>query len=490
MTISKKDKQEIIRNIFNGLEEYWIDESGVIFATNLEAITITGYEESEIIGKHFSILYTEEDVLKNLPESDLQGAFKNGTYKVSTILLKKNKIKFLAKINFEVVQPNKIQHVRITVQDKTYKSVQKNKMKRLESHFNSLFHNHFVGVLNLQQADQKIVLANVKACEILGEYDSIGKSFNHYIKNEKSISTFLEMIAKESPNDFELELTQQSGVIRWVSVSHSIFPSESIIEILLFDITEEKKRIEALERINQQLDQFVYHISHDLRSPISTLLGLIDLSQKESCSWETIHEYLKMMMDRARHLDGILRDLTSLAMNEKTSLDLDEIQFEREIESVVSQCTDADSASKIAIQLFINQSHSFVTDMKRVKVILRNIISNSIKYYNPGQLNPYIKISAVVNEARATIEVEDNGIGINQKHIAKIYDMFFRATDRSSGSGLGLHIVKSMLDKLNGTITLTSYQDKGTSFKIVLPNMNNTFAAYKEKESITNGASV
>lgn len=486
MTISKKDKQEIIRNIFNGLEEYWIDESGVIFATNLEAITITGYEESEIIGKHFSILYTEEDVVKNTPESDLQSAFKNGTHKASTILLKKNKIKFLAKINFEVVQRDKTQHVRITVQDTTYKSVQKNKMKRLESHFNSLFHNHFVGVLNLQQADQKIVLANVKACEILGEYDYIGKSFNHYIRGEKSIHTFLEMIAKESPNDFELELTQQSGAIRWVSVSHSIFPSESTIEILLFDITEEKKRIESLERINQQLDQFVYHISHDLRSPISTLLGLIDLSQKENSSLETIQQYLKMMMDRASHLDGILRDLTSIAMNEKTSLDLDEIQFEREIESVVNQCTDTDSASKIAIQLFINQTHPFTTDMKRVKVILRNLISNSIKYYHPGQLNPYIKITAEINEAWAAIEVEDNGIGINPKHISKIYDMFFRATDRSSGSGLGLHIVKSMLDKLGGTITLTSNPDKGTSFKIILPNMQNTLAAYKEKESVTN----
>jgi signal transduction histidine kinase len=108
--------------------------------------------------------------------------------------------------------------------------------------------------------------------------------------------------------------------------------------------------------------------------------------------------------------------------------------------------------------------------VKRLRVILRNLISNSFKYQNPAENHPYIRISIIIETDRALIEIEDNGMGIHPQHFGKIYDMFFRGTDHSSGSGLGLYIVKSMVEKLSGEITFTSFPEKGSLFKVGIPN--------------------
>lgn len=341
-------------------------------------------------------------------------------------------------------------------------------MKRLEPNFNSLFLNHFIGAIKLRQGDLKIMTANIKACEILGEYDIIEKSFDQYLYHNDSIIRFREIIQAESVNDFELQLVQRDGKVRWVSISHSPFPSAGLIEILLYDKTDDKKRIEDLERINHQLDQFIFHVSHDLKSPIASLLGLLNLSKNEIGSIDTLQEYIDLMLQRTKQLDSILLDLMSIAFNEKTSPDLDYINIEEEIKSILNNYYD--SGNLVHVKLEVTQHYQFITDVKRLRIILRNLISNSIKYQNPAEEFPSVRIAVTVENDRALIQVEDNGIGIHPHHINQIYDMFFRGTDRSSGSGMGLYIVKSMVDKLKGKITLSSLPEEGSIFKIEVPN--------------------
>lgn len=340
-------------------------------------------------------------------------------------------------------------------------------MKTFDSRFNSYFFNRFVGIVKIRQVDLKIIDANVKACEILGAYNIMEKTFDQYLYDIESISRF-RSVNLALTNELEVKIVQPGGKVRWVSVSHSAVIPGGLMEILLYDKTDDKKRIEHLEGLNHQLNEFVHQVSHDLRSPVAGLLGLLNLSKNEIDSIETLQYYIGLMQQRTEQLDNMLADLLSMALNEKTTIDLENIEVEEEIKEILTNVQIRENP--VDIQVDVKQQHSFWTDVKRLRIILRNLISNSIKYQNPDEKYPLVKIAFIVERDRAILAIEDNGIGIHPKHIDKIFDKFFRATDRSSGSGLGLYIVKSMVDKLGGKIALSSSPLTGSKFKIEIPN--------------------
>ena len=467
MAISEKDREEIISSILQSFEEYWIDDKGYIFAASQEGAPITGYIPDEIVGLHLSLLYSDEANLQKQPEKELNDAFKAGRFETYGARLKKNKAKFLAKIQFEMMTTQKgSTGVRMTVQDTTYKAVQNHKLERLESQYDSLFHNRFIGVLIVRNSNLMILMANLKAREILGDRHLSDKYLHTYVQGSESIDKFNTLIYGRQTDDLELELTTPSGNNCWVSMRCSHY-TEGIIEILLFDITNEKKRIDELERLNNHLDQFIYHASHDLRSPLTTLLGLLQLATQTK-SMESIQTYMSLMTERIQHMDSLLVDLTSIAFNEKANLDLDSVEFGKEAKPILHEYGQLNKS--VNCELKVHQPVDFVTDIKRLRAILRNLISNSIKYYNPAQSSPFVCLSISVGTEMAVVEVQDNGIGIHPQYVDKVFDMFFRGTNRSSGSGLGLYIVKAMVEKLDGEITLTSSPEKGSTFRISLPN--------------------
>ena len=467
MAISNKDREEIISSILQSIEEYWIDDKGYILAASQEGAPITGYVAHEIVGLHLSLLYPEEAIRQEQPEKELNDALKTGRFETYGARLKKNKVKFLAKIQFEMMTTQKGgTGVRMTVQDTTYKAVQNHQLERLESQYDSLFRNRFIGVLTVRNTNLMILTANSKACEILADHHLVDKYFHAYVQGSESIEKFNALVYSRQTDELELQLTTSPGNTCWVSVRCSHY-TEGTIEILLFDITNEKKRIKELERLNNHLDQFIYHASHDLRSPLTTLLGLLQLA-KETKSLESIQSYMALMTERIQHMDSLLIDLTSIAFNEKATLDLDSVEFGKEARPILHEYGQLNRS--VNCELKVHQSVDFVTDIKRLRAILRNLISNSIKYYNPAQSSPFVSLSISVGTERAVIEVQDNGIGIHPQYADKVFAMFFRATNRSSGSGLGLYIVKAMVEKLDGEITLTSFPEKGSTFKISLPN--------------------
>jgi len=118
-----------------------------------------------------------------------------------------------------------------------------------------------------------------------------------------------------------------------------------------------------------------------------------------------------------------------------------------------------------------NKKTEFCNDEERLSIILKNFISNAIKYRNPQAEKSFVRITININPQQAFIQIEDNGVGIEDSYLDKIFDMFFRGPIRSEGSGLGLYIVKQTLDRLGGTVEVSSRFNKGTTFKIVVPNL-------------------
>ena len=126
--------------------------------------------------------------------------------------------------------------------------------------------------------------------------------------------------------------------------------------------------------------------------------------------------------------------------------------------------------SKIRKEISINSKYDLYTDARRLEIIFNNLISNAIKYHNYNQADPFLSIEIDVRRAKCVIDIIDNGCGISAEHLDKIFKMFYRATENSVGSGLGLYITKETVEKLKGTISVRSFVKTGTRFTIVLPN--------------------
>ena len=177
------------------------------------------------------------------------------------------------------------------------------------------------------------------------------------------------------------------------------------------------------------------------------------------------------MEQSVKKLDLFISDIIEYSRNARTEVFKEEINFEQKVKVVREKLMYMDGAQNTTLNVTINQNGKFVSDKSRMNIILSNILSNAIKYQDKNKETHFVAITITNNAAKATIEIEDNGIGIDQKNHAKIFEMFFRGTTLSNGSGLGMYIVKETLDKLNGSIALESEINKGSKFIISIPNL-------------------
>jgi signal transduction histidine kinase len=223
-----------------------------------------------------------------------------------------------------------------------------------------------------------------------------------------------------------------------------------------------------LAKTNEELDRFVYSASHDMRAPLSSLLGLINLSEKAT-SAEELKTYLEFMKGRIQTMDGFIREITDYSRNSRTELELESVQLNEIIQEAINNLSYIDINRKIKIEIDVSCNQCIKTDVNRFTIIINNLLSNAYRYHNYNQDNPYIKFTAEKRDGFIFITVRDNGWGISEEHQKKIFDMFYRASEISAGSGLGLYIVKETLEKLGGTISVESSPGVGSAFTFSIP---------------------
>lgn len=226
---------------------------------------------------------------------------------------------------------------------------------------------------------------------------------------------------------------------------------------------------QELSKRNTELDNFVYSVSHDLRAPIASVLGLINLArQDKDTSMKDM--YLDMINKSALQQDHFIREILDQSRNSRLDVKREEIFFEPLITETFNQLKFATSTGKSVEKVItVRQEKPFYSDRWRLKVILNNIISNAIRYRN-GK-DPVIKVEVEINQHNARLAIEDNGKGIEKEHLPNVYKMFYRATDDGAGSGLGLYIVKEAIDKLNGRINIESEVGRGTTVRLEIPEL-------------------
>lgn len=222
-----------------------------------------------------------------------------------------------------------------------------------------------------------------------------------------------------------------------------------------------------LEKANLELDRFVYSASHDLKAPLSSLLGLIEVAKLDP---NATTQYLDMMRNRINDMDEFIHEIISYSRNSRTEINTQTVPVNKTISEVVDSLMFANQSQHIRIENNIPDHLSLQTDINRFKVVITNLLVNSIKYADETKEMSFIKIEAEQREGVITIFIKDNGIGIDHQYMDKIFNMFYRASEKSKGSGLGLYIVKETLGRINGTIKVESNVGAGTTVVVAIPS--------------------
>lgn len=229
-----------------------------------------------------------------------------------------------------------------------------------------------------------------------------------------------------------------------------------------------KARTDSLEKSNQEMDRFVYSISHDIRSPLSSVQGLINIMKIDPNDHE---KYLGLIESSIIKLDNYTKDILDYTRNSRAKVSPRIIDLNEVLNKCISQLKYADNSNNIDFYKDATLEEPFYTDPWRLEVILNNLLSNSVKYREKSRAQSFIKVHAGLIDDKLQLKIEDNGIGIDKVHLKKIYGMFYRASEDSQGSGLGLYIVSETMTLLHGSIDIQSVVGEGTTITLEIPNL-------------------
>jgi signal transduction histidine kinase len=230
---------------------------------------------------------------------------------------------------------------------------------------------------------------------------------------------------------------------------------------------ESAKNYQKLMEVNNELKTFIYRASHDLRGPLSSMKGLINMAKVDSDPIQ-LSKLIGLMDTSADKLDIIVVNLVETLGIREMTVDKQVVGFTELIEEIVSPYKlSIDKKPRFCIE--DESGNNLITDRAILKMILKRIIDNAVKYNNYAVPGAYVTIKSKISGQAIEISVIDNGYGIKENLIPKVFDMFFRANNDSGGSGLGLYLAKIGTEKLGGTISIKSTERIGTTLQIMLP---------------------
>jgi signal transduction histidine kinase len=255
--------------------------------------------------------------------------------------------------------------------------------------------------------------------------------------------------------------------------THNVIKSyEAIskVKALEHDAEVQRSKTEIIEKKNAELDSFFYRVSHDLKGPISSLIGLHNLV-KIDVKDPDAQKYFHMYQSQIMRINTIVMDLINLTRMNDPTMNLTRIDFELLLDECINAYQYLPQYNSIRFVVEIDKQIEFYSEWAIVNTIVQNLIENAIKYSYPER-ESFVRARIVEENRQIKIEVQDNGIGIPYDYQARIFDMFFRANDRVDGTGLGLYILKRAVERLHGQVTFISEPLIGSTFTVTLPVVN------------------
>lgn len=467
------------------------DQHGKIEWVNKAFEEITGYEKNEVLGKKPKEFLQGPASDPELINKISQSLERKENIELTLVNYKKNKEPYYNQLEITPIfdENNELINFISLQRDITEETKSKLEILKINSRFELIADKSNIGIWEWDAINQSIIwndvlikMYGVRRSDVEPVLLDFWKSSIHPDDRERIITEVNQLIEDKS-NDI---LEQEYRIIRLNDFEERFLKCHTLIERnkegnmlrligTAIDITEIKQfendiltKNEELNKINAELDNFVYSVSHDLRSPLLSIKGILSLVFNAGNLTEETINYLKLAESSVTRLDGTIQEILEYSRNARLELSLQTFN----LETIVRQIYDDLKFSTNDIIDFIcdlDCSPIIHSDKSRIEILLKNLIGNAFKYKRKDITNPFVHFRMRKDSDNLYLTIEDNGEGIEEKHLDKIFDMFYRASSASQGTGLGLYICKEITTKLNGTIEITSEPKKGTSVCINLP---------------------
>ena len=268
-------------------------------------------------------------------------------------------------------------------------------------------------------------------------------------------------------------MDDKGNILKWFGTCTNIQDQREILEELektkknlRVSNQDLNKSIDELSRINLELDNFVYSASHDLKAPLNNLEGLVALLEPSEESEPNQDEIFKLIGKSVRRFKGVVNDMTLMAQTAKDNHRMHNVDFPVLLSKIKSDLSHLINSTGAVLNLDLDVKY-IQYPRKEIRSILSNLISNGIKYRYPNR-PPKISVRTKVISEEILLEVEDNGRGIEVENISEIFDKYFRINSTIEGSGLGLFIVKRMVENRGGRVEVMSKVGEGSRFSVFL----------------------
>ncbi|MFD0793547.1 PAS domain S-box protein [Mucilaginibacter litoreus] len=484
---------------------FMVDINGYILSWNQGAENIKGYKADEVIGRHLSIFYQPNDNERLQLRHNLNQALKNGTYKCEGWRVRKDGTAFWASVVFTTIYNEaglltgfaKVTRDITLQKEQEIKSAQLNaelekrvkentsKIIANEVRFRHLIENSYDGytlfdenlkvvyrsrsseringwtytdreaedIWNILHPDD-IAMMRMQLPQLLSSY---GKPFIAVcrVKHKEGHYIWLECVFTNMLNDEH---------IRGVICNFRDITSQKEVE------AEREKITSDLVQRNQDLEQFAYMISHNLRAPVANILGLTQILDYTGTQEEDTRPALQALTQSVKHLDQVIIDMNNILQvgsiaNEK----YEPVYLSEVVSSILESIPHMVEKNQVALHHDLDALEDIFTIKSYIYSIFQNLIVNSIKYRKEN-LNPVIHINSQIAGAYVNLCFKDNGKGIDMgKYGAQIFGPYKRFDQSVEGKGLGLFMVKMQTERLGGKISVESEIGKGARFKITLP---------------------
>jgi PAS domain S-box-containing protein len=456
-----------------------IHDNGLILDCNQGLSNITGYSSSELVGMDGLNLIAQaslERVLENIKSGheeryEVEGIRKDGSNYPLSVRGK------------NVIYKGKDVRI-IEFQDITKEKQAEKALRENEERFRLAFETNPDPVILARLQDGAIIDLNKAFEDVTGitRVEALGHNSEELglWKNKNLRIPFREQLqANGQVTNSEADFIVRGGLVKTGLLSARIITSNNIPCILLVirDITKEKAVERALVEMDQMKSNFISIAAHELRTPLTAIMGytelLLDPVSSQRLDEETKQRFLHEIYSRGETLNRMIKDFLDVSRIEEglpIPMDLHETDFTDVLRKVVNYYQLHEGGHSFDLILPEEPYNSEITiDRHRINQVLENLLSNAVKYSPKGG---HVKLRGELRPEGWNVSVEDDGIGMNPEQLIKVFDKFYRAdtnTNKADGLGLGMSIVKHLIEAHGGSIDVKSEQDKGTTVSFILP---------------------
>ncbi|GAB3507194.1 hypothetical protein GCM10027341_41340 [Spirosoma knui] len=498
-------QEERYRLMVEGVKDYAIfmlDTEGHISTWNEGAKSIKGYSSSEILGKHFSIFYTSEDLATQKPARELVIACQTGKYEEEGWRVKKNGAVFWANIVITALYNEQNQHIGFSkvTRDLTERKQAQETLLQSEEQYRSLVEQITdYGIFMLDEKGRVINwnegarrIKGYTTEEIIGKYFSIFYPENDIIDGKPA----RELTIALATGKYEEEgwRIRKDGSSFWANVVITAVYNAQGVHIgfskVTRDLTERKQVEEALREsyeryrqlnivlqasnaelaaANEELEKFTSIVSHDLQEPLRTIKSFLLLTQQElePEARRTVDDYINKSIQASSRMKELIQYLLHYSQLSKDELRLEELNVQSLVGEVLENVKASTEVSQAQVDLHLGVDRVWGNRLQLIQ-LLQNLVNNALKF-TAGK-TPHVTISTQLVDDQVKFSVSDNGIGIADDDLTKVFDVFRRLHTPKDypGVGIGLAICKKVVERHGGQIWLESELGKGTTFYFTL----------------------